>query len=322
MFFFPDEMNGMLNDFVSGMPGGFPFAGGRRRKQRVSYSLPVTLSDLYNGKSLSLPHTRTVACVVCEGRGTNRKKNSVCRVCEGGGSRPIVRQMGMMMQQMSVPCDACGGSGLKVDPRDVCRGCHGRRTTEVESTLTVSVERGMHHQEEIAFPGEGSFDPNTGETGDIVIVLEQVKDETFVRDEDDLQLTHTITVAESLCGFQFIIRHLDGRDLIVRRERGEITRPGEVKVVLGEGMPRRQRPGQYGDLVIKFNVAFPERLEQSQVDALRKALPPPKSVDLQQYDDAEECYVSREDLDHVRRELEEDAREEDEEGPSVGCAAQ
>ncbi|ESL08353.1 heat shock protein DnaJ [Trypanosoma rangeli SC58] len=321
MFGFSEDVSGMLNAFMSGMPPGFSHMGGRRRKQRVSYSLPVTLSDMYNGKSVELPYSRTIACIYCEGHGTNGRKSNVCRVCEGAGCRPIVRQMGMMMQQMSVSCDACGGSGLKVDPKDVCRVCHGKKTTEVESTLTVSVERGMHHQEEVVFPGEGNFDPYTGESGDIVIVLEQVKDERFVREEDDLHIIHTVTMAESLCGFQFVFRHLDGRELLVRRERGEITRPGEVKVVLGEGMPRLRHPGQYGDLVIKFNVVFPERLEQSQVDALRKALPPPKSVDLHQYDDAEECYVSREDLDHVRRELEEDVKEE-EEGPSVGCAAQ
>ncbi|PWU85835.1 putative heat shock protein DNAJ [Trypanosoma cruzi] len=321
MFGFSDEVGSMINAFFGGMPDGLHHVGGRRRNQKASYALPVTLSDLYNGKTFELPHSRAIACPNCEGRGTNSRKNNVCRSCRGNGSRLIVRQMGMMMQQMSAPCDACGGSGLKVDPKDVCTACHGQRTTEVESFLTVPVERGMRHHDEVVFRGEGSCDPYTGEPGDIVIVLEQVKDERFVREEDDLHMNHTITLAESLCGFQFVFKHLDGRELIVRRERGEITQPGEVKVVLGEGMPRRQRPGQHGDLVIKFNVTFPNRLESSQVDALRKALPPPKSVDLHQCDDAEVCYVTREELDHLRRELEEEAKEEDE-GPSVGCAAQ
>ncbi|KAH9600522.1 Heat shock protein DnaJ [Trypanosoma melophagium] len=319
MFGFSNNMNDMMNALFSDSAGDFGFESRSRRPKTVSLALPVTLSDLYNGKIIEVARSRKDPCIACDGRGFKGKRSGTCQACRGSGARVIVRQMGMMMQQMTVTCDVCGGEGRKIDPRDACSVCQGQRTIQTESPLSIEVERGMHHHEEFVFKGEGDWHPETGVRGDIVIVLEQVKDEQFVRDGDDLHLTHTITLAESLCGFQFVLKHLDGRELIVRRERGEITKPGEVKIVVGEGMPLLQRPGNCGDLVITFNVKFPARLEESQVHLLELGLPPPKSVDLHKHDDAEECYVSREELDNLRHELKDDMREA---GPSVGCAAQ
>lgn len=321
MFGFPSGMGSIMNAFFTGDFDDFVHGGGSRKTKSVSRALPVSLADLYNGRRIQIPHTSAVPCVACNGYGSRSMRSNVCTACRGKGARLMMRQMGMMMQQMSVACETCGGSGRKTDPRDVCPVCMGKRVTVTESSLDVHIEPGMCHHDQLTFSGEGDWNPQTGEADDIVIVLEQVKDKQFQREDDDLHMTHTISLAESLCGFQFVFKHLDGRDLIVRRERGEITRPDEVKVVTGEGMPRRQRPGQFGDLVIKFQVVFPEMLDESQVDLLRTALPPPKSVDVNHYKDVEECYLSREELDTLRRELEEEAREEDD-GPTVGCASQ
>ncbi|CBH12261.1 heat shock protein DNAJ, putative [Trypanosoma brucei gambiense DAL972] len=322
MFAFSDHMDDVFNAFFS---GGDMFSGGggrgrRRQPKDAVHGLPVTLKDLYNGRSIEIPHTRTTPCVGCDGRGAKSRKNVTCTACRGAGRRMLARQMGMMIQQVTVPCDACGGEGRRMDPRDICPVCDGRRVNQVESSLTVVVKPGMEHREQIVFHGEGSYQPAADAAGDIVIVLEQMKDDRFEREGDDLLYTHTISLAESLCGFQLVLTHLDGRQLVVRRERGEITRPGERKVVLGEGMPIRGRKGKFGDLVIKFAVSFPERIEEAQVEILRQALPAPRSVDLSHCDMAQECYVSRKELDHLRQELENDVEEQ--ETTSVGCTAQ
>ncbi|KEG10729.1 heat shock protein DnaJ [Trypanosoma grayi] len=321
MFSFSDDMNEVFNDFLTGGAGGFRREGRLRKPKEETCTLPVTLRDLYNGKVIKVPRKHTIACVSCEGYGMKNKSSSACPACRGSGTRMMMHQMGMMMQQVTMTCDVCGGSGRLIRAVDACPVCRGKRTKEIKSSLTVRVEPGMGHREEIVLRGEGDFDLDTHACGDIYVLLEETNDDLFVRDGDDLYITKNITLAESLCGFQFVFEHLDGKDLIVRRERGDITKPGETKVVVGKGMPLYKRPGQFGDLIIKFNVEFPPRVEQFQIDLLQRALPPPKSVEPETCEDAQECHVVREELGHLRRELEGDAPEE-KEGPSVGCAAQ
>ena len=65
------------------------------------------------------------------------------------------------------------------------------------------------------------------EPGDVIIILQQKEHEVFSRSGNDLYMTKTIGLTEALCGFQFVIRHLDGRDLVVANPPGEVVHPGQ-----------------------------------------------------------------------------------------------
>lgn len=109
------------------------------------------------------------------------------------------------------------------------------------------------------FTSTGESDQMPGvETGDVVILLQQIPHETFTRSHDDLFLNKKIRLVEALCGVQIVVKHLDGRDLVLKREAGQIIRPGDVKKVEGEGMPRYKNPFEKGNLYAKFEVIFPE----------------------------------------------------------------
>lgn len=65
-------------------------------------------------------------------------------------------------------------------------------------------------------------------TGDIVFVLQQKEHPKFKRKGDDLFVEHTLSLTEALCGFQFILTHLDGRQLLIKSEPGEVIKPGTL----------------------------------------------------------------------------------------------
>lgn len=69
------------------------------------------------------------------------------------------------------------------------------------------------------------FQPGV-EPGDIVIILQQKEHEFFTRQGSDLHCVHSIGIAEALCGFDFTIKHLDGRDLLIRNPPGSVISPG------------------------------------------------------------------------------------------------
>lgn len=336
------DMNDMLNAMfgAGGMPGmqGMrgPGGGGRggrgqraRRGRDVAHALPVTLEDLYNGKTVQLERKRTVLCPDCKGSGSKKKNASLggnmCSQCRGSGARVVVHQMGMMVQQMQVMCDACQGTGELIDPRNRCARCTGSKTIEVDAPVAVAVEKGMSHKQQIPFARMADEEPGTDRAGDFVVVLQQVKHSVFTRDDCDLHMQHHLSLQEALCGFQFKFTHLDGRELVVRQPRGQITKPGDVKAVVGEGMPVHKQVNKFGNLVIEFQVDYPERVEELQLLLLRQALPPPKSVDAaaKNEETGDVCYVTREDLSILEEEIKKDEEaEEENEGPSAGCTTQ
>ena len=63
-------------------------------------------------------------------------------------------------------------------------------------------------------------------TGDIVFVLQQKEHPKFKRKADDLFVEHTLSLTEALCGFQFVLAHLDGRQLLIKSNPGEVVKPG------------------------------------------------------------------------------------------------
>lgn len=63
-------------------------------------------------------------------------------------------------------------------------------------------------------------------TGDIVFVLQLKEHPKFKRKYDDLYVEHTLSLSEALCGFQFALTHLDGRQLLIKSNPGEVIKPG------------------------------------------------------------------------------------------------
>jgi len=72
----------------------------------------------------------------------------------------------------------------------------------------------MEDGKKITFNGEGDQEPGL-EPGDIVVVLDEKENSTFKRDKTDLHMKLQLTLTESLCGFQRVIKTLDNRQLIV-----------------------------------------------------------------------------------------------------------
>ncbi|GKB37705.1 DnaJ protein, partial [Tanacetum coccineum] len=97
-------------------------------------------------------------------------------------------------------------------------------------------------------------------TGDIVFVLQQKEHPKFKRKGDDIFVEHTLSLTEALCGFQFILTHLDNRQLLIKSQPGEVVKPGK--------------------LYIHFTMEFPKSLSREQCKALEGVLAPRPSMQM------------------------------------------
>ncbi|KAK6144619.1 hypothetical protein DH2020_021439 [Rehmannia glutinosa] len=262
-----------------GMGGGGGAGGGssRGRRQRrgedVIHPLKVSLEDLYNGTSKKLSLSRNVLCPKCKGKGSKSGASMKCSGCQGSGMKVSIRHLGpSMIQQMQHPCNECKGTGETISDKDRCPQCKGEKVVQEKKVLEVVVEKGMQHGQKITFPGEADEAPDTV-TGDIVFVLQQKEHPKFKRKGDDLFVEHTLTLTEALCGFQFILTHLDNRQLLIKSEPGEVIKPDQFKAINDEGMPMYQRSFMKGKLYIQFTVDFPESLSPDKAKLWRLYCP-------------------------------------------------
>ncbi|XP_045070290.1 dnaJ homolog subfamily B member 1, partial [Coregonus clupeaformis] len=147
-----------------------------------------------------------------------------------------------------------------------------RRTTRTEDKiLEVEIKKGWKEGTKITFPKEGDETP-TNIPADVVFVVKDKPHPVFRREGSDIVYPAKVSLREALCGCTVNAPTLDGRTVTVTT--GDVVRPGMKRRITGEGLPHPKRPDRRGDLLVEYEVVFPERLSQSAKETIAQVLPP------------------------------------------------
>lgn len=272
----------MFSPFGGGFGGGGHMRGPRKGKD-VLHPLKVTLEDLYKGKTSKIQLNKTVNCRKCNGQGGKHGTTSQCQECKGRGIVIKIRQLGPgMVQQMRSECNICNGEGTLIADKDKCKTCNGRKVVKEIKILEVPIEKGSRHEQKIRFSGEGDQQPGV-EPGDVIIVLAEQQHDNFNRKGDNLIHNVKVTLSEALCGFNKVIKHLDGRDIVLSRPMGKVVETNGLYIINGEGMPKYRDPYTKGDLYVTCDIEFPERIED--IEKLERLLPTRPVYNIPENDD-------------------------------------
>ena len=144
------------------------------------------------------------------------------------------------------------------------------RTTNIEEvTQDVEIFKGYDSSTVITFKEKGNDSPGYV-SSDLNVYIKELPHNVFKRiNKNDLLYIHDITLVKALNSEPVCLYTLDGRRLAISID--EIIAQNTVKIVKGEGMPiydkdlakTRGDKIQKGDLYIKFNIIFPEFIEES-----------------------------------------------------------
>lgn len=154
----------------------------------------------------------------------------------------------------------------------------GRRLTNgatEDKVLEIQIHPGWKSGTKVRFPKAGNEQQN-GDSQDLVFVVEEKPHATFTREGNDLVCKLKISLVDALAPVgsdKRLVEALDGRKLQVPVPGG-IVNPGLESRVTGEGMPIRKDGSvkKKGDLIVRWEVMFPERLTSSQKEGIRKVL--------------------------------------------------
>jgi DnaJ family protein B protein 11 len=230
--------------FFGGGGFNFGFGGGEEETPKgdsIYAELEVTLADLYLGNTFKVVRDKNVI------KPASGKRQCNCR------NKMVTQQLGPGMYQQFA--------------QKVCEECPNVKYVREPDTLSVSVESGMVDGQEIPFfeEGEPLID---GEPGDLIFVVRALPHPRFTRQGHDLHVEQTISLVDALTGFTMEIEHLDGHKVALGSI--QVTKPGDITRVIGEGMPVFERGDSKGDMYVRFTVAFPKEVSEKQAKQLKE----------------------------------------------------
>ena len=136
--------------------------------------------------------------------------------------------------------------------------------------ITISIPAGIEDGEIIQIENKGHNIHNKI-SGDLHIRIKISPHSEFTRKDNNLLLKKTITLKESLCGFILEVHHINGKTLRLNHSaNSHVIKPKDLKVVPSYGMIREKKPN--GNLIIEFDVIFPEKMDEKQIELLKDIL--------------------------------------------------
>jgi DnaJ-class molecular chaperone len=181
----------------------------------------------------------------------------------------------MNFQQMQKPTAILKNINIKISqvltganiPLEIERWImeQGMKVFETE-TIYVTIPKGIDDGELILLKDKGNVLNETCK-GDIKIFVKIDNDSMFKRAGLDLVLEKSINLKDALCGFSFEITYINGKSYTLNNNAGNIIPHGFRKIIPNMGL---ERESHKGNMIIEFNVQFPEKLSESVIASLKK----------------------------------------------------
>lgn len=224
------------------------FGGGRRQEEPqcedIQFTLDIALELAFMGGEKKLKVTKNIICNKCH--------FEMCPTCKGTGSVSIIKQQGPFIQQQHIKCTKCKFGNVHAG----CTECNDTCIVQDSSIITINIKRGTANGMGIVLREQGNEHPMKV-FGNLVIVFNILKHETFERKNNDLYYTKELTLTEALHGYSFILTHLDSKKFNIKLT-DVTTQPGTVRSFPNYGMPLIDTPEKRGILYITFKVILPE----------------------------------------------------------------
>lgn len=141
-----------------------------------------------------------------------------------------------------------------------------------DKVLTINIRPGWKAGTKITFQREGDQLRNKI-PADIVFIIRDKPHPVFKREGSDIRYTVKVSLKQALCGCVIEIPTLNDNIKKPLDFTSEIIKPNTVRRIQGYGLPLPKEPSRKGDLVVNFEINFPNHLSQSAKDILGDILP-------------------------------------------------
>ncbi|TMI94778.1 MAG: J domain-containing protein [Bacteroidetes bacterium] len=149
---------------------------------------------------------------------------------------------------------------LQLNLTDVYK-THQQVLTVNNKSLRITIPAGVENGQKIKIKGHGGPGINGGPNGDLYINFHIINNTKFRRDQNDLHAAVDLDLYTAVLGGEIIIDTIDGK---VKLKVNPETQNGSKIKLKGKGFPVYKKEGEFGDLVITFQIKIPTNLTDKQ----------------------------------------------------------
>lgn len=173
---------------------------------------------------------------------------------------------------------------LYVTLEDIAKGCtkkmkitrhvtnpDNQSVRREDKVLTINIKPGWKSGTRITFQREGDHLPGKI-PADIVFVIRDKPHPQYKRESADLRFTAKISLRDALCGTIVEVPTLYGDKIPIDLSK-EIIRPTTTRRIIGKGIPYPKDTSKKGDIIVVFDIKFPDYLSPNAKEILRDTLP-------------------------------------------------
>lgn len=223
----------------------------------------VSLAEIAKGVEKTIKIDRKIAS-----KDTTYK---TCPTCGGTGQTVHMQNTPFGAMQSVSECHTCGGTGKVVDKPGA--GANAQGLISQTETISVKIPAGVSDGMQLRVAGKGNAGPMGGPAGDLIVLIEELPDDVFVRDGNNLLYELYISYPEAVLGEKKEIPTVEGSKVRITLDKG--TQGGKILRLKGKGLPEFQRAGK-GDMLVYVNVWTPQHLSKEQEKFFRTAVSDPE----------------------------------------------
>ncbi|MEO0254162.1 MAG: molecular chaperone DnaJ [candidate division WOR-3 bacterium] len=251
--------------------------GGKREREKSEYfiqepgedlriKISLTLQEIDSGVSKKVLVKRFVRCDTCGGTGSKSKSFKTCETCRGTGyiRRESRTPFGHFVTQST--CPTCRGVGKVIG--DLCEVCKGTGRVMKEEMIKINIPAGVEEGQMLRLKGMGNAGLRGGKSGDLIVVINEIKDDRFERRGKDLKMKVKVPYPVLVLGGELSIDSLNGKKLKLKIPPG--TQTGEILRIKGQGL--KDLNGNKGDLFVEIDVEIPKEVSREEKEILKKLL--------------------------------------------------
>jgi len=244
------------------------FTGGRRARGRergraggdVQVKVALTLEEIAEGTEKEIPVRKYVVCQACNGTGAEGgvAGYTTCPTCHGTGElRQVSRSIFGQFINIQT-CPHCRGEGRVL--RNRCAACGGSGRQMAEVTVRITIPPGAVEGHYLTIQGAGHAGINGGPAGDLIVEIEELPHEHFVREGLDIYYDLVLSFPDAALGTEVEVPTLRGR---ARLQIEPGIQSGKILRMRGRGLPELNG-SRRGDQLVRVHVWTPTALTENE----------------------------------------------------------
>ena len=249
-----DDIFSQFGDIFGGAFGGFGGFGGssQRRSKGTNLRIKVslTINEIANGVNKKIKVSRKIQAPGNE--------YSTCHQCGGSGQVTQITNTILGRMQSTTTCNACSGTGKIVTKKAPGSDANGQ--VLIQETVEVKIPAGVEDGMQLRVSRKGNDAISDGVSGDLLVLINELDDENFKREGNNLHFDLYISISEAVLGVSKEIDAVNGK---VRIKLDAGIQSGKILRLRGKGLKSVNGYGS-GDLLVHVNVWTPKTINKDQ----------------------------------------------------------